>query len=798
MYKRLKILLIIGLLPAKCVFLSAETVTQEPNPEVTGLALDELEKNVDAEKKQIAEQVSTDLKQVKDLVSQRRFEDAEQELQRISDNIDKLGGGDVPELKRRQLDDYMKTFRIKWANALMNEAYDGFRKKKYDMAMIKAREAQGVKEIPKAFKGKIQDFVDLCQRRIDSEIYKEKTSLEYKDVDPGNKTRNYEIDVAMKNARMLLRNKQYIRARDAFEKILVRDPYNMKATESLKKLYKKLVEIGNMRRRTDRYERMSENQWQWVEPVLPVPAKRPKKSETIEEGRTSGLAEKLSRLVLKEIDFTGADIQSVVKFLAQESKRIDSVDGTGVNIVLGVNEEELANIPPVTMHFENMPLNEVIRYLCQMCNLKYRIEEQVLTIGTDAIDEMDTRFFKVRSALISKIAPLGDGAGGGSEDQDNFHEEDFFNAEDTFSDSNDQQSSKRNITSEALKSYFEERGVPFPESATIAYSRRSGKLTVKNTHENLRRLDTLLRALDVEQPQVLIESKFIEIAQVDLEEIGFEWWVTPVAGSAANWEMIENNSLVRPLGTSKDGVDSTVDNAAFGRVINDMVLPAMGTDTQFTAYNLHMILHALNQSTSAEVLSAPKVIAKNGEEATIRMVREEYYPDSWTAPELVIINGQFSYTPPTPEFGEPSDIGIRLTATPTVSPDNHTISLVLNPQVVERTGWTNYNISYIFGSSNGSSLVMMPETSRRDINATVKTYDGDTLVLGGMLTEAAASTDDSFPGSNKVPVLGFLGRMQTSKHQKRNLMIFITARIINPDGLPVRISRDDGRFDFRR
>ena len=105
-----------------------------------------------------------------------------------------------------------------------------------------------------------------------------------------------------------------------------------------------------------------------------------------------------------------------------------------------------------------------------------------------------------------------------------------------------------------------------------------------------------------------------------------------------------------------------------------------------------MILHALDQSQSTEILSAPKVIAKNGEEAVVRMVREEYYPESWASPEMVVAGEEavVTYTPPLPEFGEATDVGIRFTVTPTVSPDNHTIALNLNPQVLQHTGWTSY------------------------------------------------------------------------------------------------------------
>ena len=798
MHNRLKIVMILVFALTSVSAIQAETEQVPNNPD--GAVVNSMESVAEAKRRKELESAIEVIRQGKDLAAKGKYKEAYAKLMSAKKTISNIGG-DKSALKLKLLNEYLGTFRIDWATAIMDEAYAAFGKNNYDLAVIKAREAQSLESLPEDKKDKIQDFVDLCQKRIDSREYKKVTALEYKDVDPDNKIRNREIDVAMRQANIFMKNHQYERARDTLEKVLVRDPYNFEATDKLDKLYHRLLDVAEIRKESDLYERLTNVEWKWSEPVLPVPAKRPDKAETTEDKGNGSLMEKMKRLVMKDVDFTDANIQSVVNFLAKESKRIDAVNGTGINIILGLEDKEVANIPLVTMKLENIPLNEVIRYLCQMCHLKYRIEGQVLTIGNDSIDEMDTRFFKVRAALINRIAPIesadtGGDTGGGD---DMSTGDDFFDPTTSMTEGG-KTSSKRNITSEALKSYFEERGVPFPEGAKIAYSRRSGKLTVKNTHENLRRLDTLLRALDIQQPQVLIESKFLETSETSLEEMGFEWWINPDNSTSQNWWLRPNNTLVRPLGTNQDGVKSPTQLGIgdSGKVINNLMIPALNLGDNFPKFDLHMIMHALDRNTTTEVLSAPKVIAKNGEEATIRMVREEYFPDSWTAPELTIINGQFSYTPPVPEFGEPTDIGIKLIVTPTVSPDNHTITLALNPQVLDIVGWTNYDIDYKFGGSEGSSLVKMPEVSRRDVNATVKTYDGDTLVLGGMITENATGSDDSYPGTNKVPLLGFLGRMQTKKNEKKNLLIFVTARIVNPDGIPVRISAQNGLYDFRR
>ena len=805
MFNNMKLVCVTVLLLVQVPVLRAETV-QLPSPEIENALLDKFEKEADLQRRKEAKIAEDTVKAGKELVSQGKFKEADALFKKALDAYNKIGG-DYIALKTSQLNTYLVTFNQKWADAIMDEAYKAFTEKNYDLAIIKSHEAQAIEHLSKSRKDEIKKFVADCNAKIKSNEYKKITALDYKDVDPDNKARKYEMDVAEKNADTLIANGRYMEARDALEKILVRDPYNYEAAEKLKRMYKKLVTIGRMRRESDSYERMSEVVWRWSQPVLPVPAQRPDKAETVENKDASALSDKLSKLILKEVTFTDANIQAVVRFLAQESKRVDMIDGTGINIVLGIPEDEIDNVPLVTMSLENIPMSEVIRYLCQMCNLKYRIQEQVLTIGNDSIDAMDTKFFKVRSALITRIVPMA--GGDSSSTADTGSEDDFFNPEGTFESGSTlggDASSARDTTSEALKSYFRDRGIQFPEGSTIAYSKRSGKLTVKNTHENLRRLDTLLRALDVEQPQVLIETKFLEVKQTDLEEMGFEWWLTPTEGTGHGegdnhkYKIGENDSLVRPLGVDKNGnTTSPVNTEVVGRVINDMVFPALNMGASVLGkYDVHMMLHALDQSKSTELLSAPKVIAKNGEEATIRMVREEYYPESWTEPELVIMNNSFQYTPPVPEFGDPEDIGIRLTVTPTVSPDNHTIALALNPQVIALVGWTAYNLNYAIGTTTTAAVVKMPEKSRRDIITNVKTYDGDTLVLGGMLKEDSRGSDDSFPGTTKVPLMGFLGRVQTDSHEKTNLMIFVTARIVNPDGLPIRTSKKNGLFDFRR
>ncbi|MBN1863737.1 MAG: hypothetical protein JW808_02425, partial [Victivallales bacterium] len=614
--------------------------------------------------------------------SEGRYPEAEVLFTQAETSLGAISGNLVA-LKKRQLESKMASFRIKWANSIQNEAFRDYVNKDYDEAILKVSRAQQIPTIPEGLKAEMKKFIDLCQRKIESDKFVEKTDLLYKDVDPDNEIRRYEMDAAYQKAMILIENKQYTRARDALERILVRDPYNVRATAELKKLYKELRKIGVRRRQNDLLERAAEVQWKWSEAVLPMPAKVPDEKETIEAATTrSGVSEKLNSIIMGSINFTDVPIQSVVRFLSAESKRLDST-GEGVNIALGMSDQELLDVPAVNMVLDNLPLREVIRYLCQSTGLRYRVEERVLTIGTEAIDPMDTKFINVRTALITRIAPAAESVGADDGWGDGFDAGADIGADAT-------QTSRRSLTTEALQAYFTERGVPFPDGSTIAYDRRAGKLVVRNTHENLRRLDSLIRDLDIEQPQVLIEAKFVETTLNDLEQLGFEWWIGSAMDSPNAFRLNETNrqksttdantvpranSLVRPLGSNIDNVTSPVGDT-IGRLINALEFPVFGDN-----FTMGMMLHAMDRHSNSEVLSAPKVISKSGEEAIIRMVREEYYPESWTEPELTLLGDAFfQYIPSYPEFGDPTDVGIRFTVTPTVSPNNYTINLSLNPQ----------------------------------------------------------------------------------------------------------------------
>jgi general secretion pathway protein D len=224
------------------------------------------------------------------------------------------------------------------------------------------------------------------------------------------------------------------------------------------------------------------------------------------------------------------------------------------------------------------------------------------------------------------------------------------------------------------------------------------------------------------------------------------------------------------------------------------------------------VIRALKQKQSTDILSAPKVTTVTGSTATIKMVDIRYFPEGWTEPELQAASGGgnnggvtgASFRPSTPEFGAPTEIGVILTVTPTVGSDGYSINLELEPVVREKIGDDDYSYNINLGAGGDAGAITatvplrQPIISEREVQTNVIVWDGETVVLGGMIRENLEEIDDRVPFLGELPIVGKLFRVKREVSLKRNLLIFVSARLVNPAGLPIRTADIRGLPDFRR
>jgi general secretion pathway protein D len=138
------------------------------------------------------------------------------------------------------------------------------------------------------------------------------------------------------------------------------------------------------------------------------------------------------------------------------------------------------------------------------------------------------------------------------------------------------------------------------------------------------------------------------------------------------------------------------------------------------------------------------------------------------------------------------ETGPILDVVPDVLSDGYTINLTLIPSLIEFTGYQTPPSLGSF-SSSGLNVVLLPtalpEFSVREVTTTVNVWDGQTVVLGGLIQDEVMETKDQVPLIGDVPIIGRLFQSQTKSDVKRNLMIFVTATMIDPAGN--RVHSDD-------
>ena len=137
------------------------------------------------------------------------------------------------------------------------------------------------------------------------------------------------------------------------------------------------------------------------------------------------------------------------------------------------------------------------------------------------------------------------------------------------------------------------------------------------------------------------------------------------------------------------------------------------------------------------------------------------------------------------------ETGPVLDVVPYVLSDGYTINLTLIPSLVEFVGYDNPPaIASVTGSLNVVQLpVILPDFTVRQVVTTVNIWDNQTIVIGGLISSDTASTKDKVPVLGDLPVVGNLFQSTSKTVQKKNLMIFVTATIVDPAGN--RVHSDD-------
>jgi type IV pilus assembly protein PilQ len=259
----------------------------------------------------------------------------------------------------------------------------------------------------------------------------------------------------------------------------------------------------------------------------------------------------------------------------------------------------------------------------------------------------------------------------------------------------------------------------------IETDERTNALIVTDIYDRVERVREMAQILDFKTPQIEINAKIVDVDSRSMRDLGIRWDLTGM-----NRGDLSSNAHVSAPTTAPVG---TVD------------LSLVGTDADLDA-----IIEMLEREDKAEIISNPRITTADNKEARILVGKK--------IPLVVADEAGNAIT-------ELQTIGIQLTVVPHINQDNR-ITLDLKPEVSDLSSQATVQGGIVIVTSEAETRVIVD--------------DGETAVIGGLIRTNESTVENGVPILKDIPLLGYLFKSQNKVKEKRELLIFVTPRIIRP------------------
>lgn len=300
---------------------------------------------------------------------------------------------------------------------------------------------------------------------------------------------------------------------------------------------------------------------------------------------------------------------------------------------------------------------------------------------------------------------------------------------------------------------------------TLQIDERSNTLIAHDTPQRLEKLAQLLAELDLPARQVLIESRVVVANRNYSRNLGLRWGLTAADRRGDGRALVASGSgeaagRIAEAIAAPEGATGALTSAALADRYN-VNLPSAGAAGRFSLalldpdYMLDLELAAMQAEGQGRLLSAPRVLASDQREASIRQGVEIPYQEAASSGAT------------TTHF---KHAALGLTVTPRITP---------NDRIILRLMVTKDSVGKIVATERGGAV---PSIDTRRIETEVLVRDGQTLVLGGIRETENTGAQSSVPYLGSIPGLGRLFRSSIDSSVETELLVFVTPTILDPEG----------------
>ena len=498
----------------------------------------------------------------------------------------------------------------------------------------------------------------------------------------------------------------------------------------------------------------------------------------------------------------------------------------------------------ITLNLSNVPLYEVLRYVALQAGLKVKVEPfAVSVVPLDrATDTLEVREFKVPPGFITATASTG-------EDTATFAGRGTENA--NVSKLSARQNAKDFLESQGVEFPPGASARFIAGSSRLVVKNTASNLDLIESLVDAAMTEQPTQ-VEIEAKFVEVSQNNLKELGFDWTLGPFSIGGSGVFGGGGNSANTTRAfpftypGTTTPVGETsvtgglRTGTGTQPYSALNANSLNSLLLQNLGLGTAgapapgifsiagvFTNPQFQVMIRALNQKKGVDLMAAPKVTTKGGQKATITLSREFPYPQEFEPPQIPQDSGSSDLgnllgvatttsdpivTPAFPTDFTTRNLGVTLEVEPQIGPDGYTIDLNLTPEVVDFEGFVNYG-SPIFAPFTQAvpgvpivpgvvplrvtsrrllteNVINQPIFSTRKVTTNVSIWDGQTVVLGGLIREDVQKVNDKVPVLGDIPLAGALFRSEVEQKIKRNLIIFTTARLMDAAGQLLRPEDD--------
>ncbi|MCG3203908.1 MAG: hypothetical protein KCHDKBKB_00585 [Elusimicrobia bacterium] len=413
------------------------------------------------------------------------------------------------------------------------------------------------------------------------------------------------------------------------------------------------------------------------------------------------------------LDFEGADIRDVIRLMAETSN---------INIIFG---PEVAGT--IAVHLKKVPFDEAFSTIMNLKGLvPTQLGANILRVTTPDILQKE----RLKAIVYTKTIPIN-----------------YLKAEEMM---------------KHIQSVMSSAG----RKGTITVATENNSLVITDSEEGLQQAERLIAQLDQKPKQVMIESRIVEINLNNGFDMGVEWeaWnskiernangtfnkISEVGLMSTDAPVLYNNENGGFAGLPTEEIGALGPNRGTGVSLPGPTSAAISFGILKNNQIFNVALQALVTQSKAKILSAPKVVTINGEQAKIQAVQDIRFRTSTVSNGVV-----------TSDFKTVS-AGIVLTVTPTINAEDR-VTLRINPES-----------SFPTQESTDAG----PIIRTRSAQTTVVVKDGETLVIGGLIDDQDTKGVNKVPLLGDIPIIGVFFKSTTTRKTRNELLVFVTPRIV--------------------